>query len=50
MKETIRPTGMKLTKISVPFGAIGIIYEARISRRLRPRGALASPVEKGGKL
>ena len=29
LKETIRPNGMKLTKISVPFGAIGIIYEAR---------------------
>lgn len=29
LKETIRPNGMKLTKISVPFGVIGIIYEAR---------------------
>ena len=27
--ETVRPNGMKLTKISVPFGVIGIIYEAR---------------------
>ncbi len=27
--ETIRPNGMKLTKVSVPFGVIGIIYEAR---------------------
>ena len=27
--ETIRPNGMKLTKMSVPFGVIGIIYEAR---------------------
>lgn len=29
LKETLRPNGMKLTKISVPFGVIGIIYEAR---------------------
>ena len=29
LKEIIRPNGMKLTKISVPFGVIGIIYEAR---------------------
>lgn len=29
LKESIRPNGMKLTKISVPFGVIGIIYEAR---------------------
>lgn len=29
LKEAIRPNGMKLTKISVPFGVIGIIYEAR---------------------
>ena len=29
LKETVRPNGMKLTKISVPFGVIGIIYEAR---------------------
>ena len=28
-KETIRPNGMKLTQISVPFGVIGVIYEAR---------------------
>ena len=27
--ETTRPNGMTLTKISVPFGVIGIIYEAR---------------------
>ena len=27
--ETTRPNGMKLTKMSVPFGVIGIIYEAR---------------------
>ena len=25
----VRPNGMKLTKVSVPFGVIGIIYEAR---------------------
>lgn len=29
LKETERPNGMKITKISVPFGVIGIIYEAR---------------------
>ena len=29
LKETVRPNGMKLTKISVPFGVIGVIYEAR---------------------
>ena len=27
--ETIRPNGMKITKITVPFGVVGIIYEAR---------------------
>lgn len=27
--EVDRPNGMKITKISVPFGVIGIIYEAR---------------------
>lgn len=29
LKETIRPNGMRLTKVSVPFGVIGTIYEAR---------------------
>ncbi len=29
LKETVRPNGMKLRKVSVPFGVIGIIYEAR---------------------
>lgn len=29
LKETTRPNGMKLSKVSVPFGVIGIIYEAR---------------------
>ncbi|WP_294472426.1 glutamate-5-semialdehyde dehydrogenase [uncultured Bacteroides sp.] len=29
LKESERPNGMKITKISVPFGVIGIIYEAR---------------------
>ena len=29
LAETVRPNGMKLTKVSVPFGVIGIIYEAR---------------------
>ena len=27
--ETVRPNGMKIQKMSVPFGVIGIIYEAR---------------------
>lgn len=27
--ETVRPNGMKITKISVPFGVVGVIYEAR---------------------
>lgn len=27
--ETDRPNGMKITKVSVPFGVIGIVYEAR---------------------
>lgn len=29
LKESIRPNGMHLRKVSVPFGVIGIIYEAR---------------------
>ncbi|NDV66379.1 glutamate-5-semialdehyde dehydrogenase [Bacteroides sp. 224] len=29
LKEETRPNGMKLRKVSVPFGVIGIIYEAR---------------------
>lgn len=29
LKEDVRPNGMKLKKICVPFGVIGIIYEAR---------------------
>lgn len=29
LMETQRPNGMKITKISVPFGVVGIIYEAR---------------------
>lgn len=29
LSETIRPNGLQITKISVPFGVIGIIYEAR---------------------
>ena len=29
LKESVRPDGMRLTKVSVPFGVIGIIYEAR---------------------
>ncbi|MCD7935901.1 MAG: glutamate-5-semialdehyde dehydrogenase [Tannerellaceae bacterium] len=29
LEETTRPNGMQIRKISVPFGVIGIIYEAR---------------------
>ena len=29
LKEEIRPNGLKIKKITVPFGVIGIIYEAR---------------------
>lgn len=29
LSETTRPNGMKISKITVPFGVIGIIYEAR---------------------
>ncbi|MEN6453215.1 MAG: glutamate-5-semialdehyde dehydrogenase [Prolixibacteraceae bacterium] len=29
LKEAVRPNGMRITKIAVPFGVIGIIYEAR---------------------
>ena len=29
LMETERPNGLKITKVSVPFGVIGIIYEAR---------------------
>ncbi|HSH20642.1 MAG TPA: glutamate-5-semialdehyde dehydrogenase [Draconibacterium sp.] len=29
LKEEVRPNGLKITKITVPFGVIGIIYEAR---------------------
>ena len=29
LMETERPNGMKITKVSVPFGVVGIIYEAR---------------------
>ena len=29
LREDIRPNGLKLKRISVPFGVIGIIYEAR---------------------
>jgi glutamate-5-semialdehyde dehydrogenase len=29
LKETVHPNGMKITKTSVPFGLIGVIYEAR---------------------
>ena len=29
LSETLRPNGLKISKVSVPFGVIGIIYEAR---------------------
>lgn len=29
LMETTRPNGMKITRISVPFGVVGVIYEAR---------------------
>ena len=29
LKETLRPNGLQIQKITVPFGVIGIIYEAR---------------------
>ena len=29
LSENIRPNGLKITKVAVPFGVIGIIYEAR---------------------
>lgn len=29
LKQDVRPNGMKMNKISVPFGVIGVIYEAR---------------------
>ncbi len=29
LKETVRPNGLRIKKITVPFGVIGIIYEAR---------------------
>jgi glutamate-5-semialdehyde dehydrogenase len=29
LRETVHPNGMKIKKISVPFGVIGVIYEAR---------------------
>ena len=29
LEETVRPNGLKLKKVSVPFGVIGVIYEAR---------------------
>jgi len=29
VSESLRPNGLKITKITVPFGVIGIVYEAR---------------------
>lgn len=29
LRQDIRPNGMKLTRVSVPFGVVGVIYEAR---------------------
>ena len=29
ISETVRPNGLKITRVTVPFGVIGIVYEAR---------------------
>ena len=29
LRDTVRPNGLKIRQVSVPFGVIGIIYEAR---------------------
>ena len=29
LDRTVRPNGMRITRVSVPFGVIGVIYEAR---------------------
>ena len=29
LSDTVRPNGLKITKVTVPFGVIGIVYEAR---------------------
>jgi glutamate-5-semialdehyde dehydrogenase len=29
LRETVRPNGLKIKRVSVPFGVIGVIYEAR---------------------
>ena len=29
LRDTVRPNGLKIKQVSVPFGVIGIIYEAR---------------------
>jgi glutamate-5-semialdehyde dehydrogenase len=29
LSETVRPNGMRIRKISVPFGVVGVVYEAR---------------------
>ncbi len=29
LEETVRPNGMRLKKVAVPFGVVGVIYEAR---------------------
>ncbi|MBQ4278911.1 MAG: glutamate-5-semialdehyde dehydrogenase [Rikenellaceae bacterium] len=29
LEESVRPNGMRITKVSVPFGVIGVVYEAR---------------------
>lgn len=29
LSETVRPNGMKISKVRVPFGVVGVIYEAR---------------------
>ena len=40
MDEFTRPNGMKIRKVRVPMGVIGVIYESRpMSRRTRSRSA-----------
>ena len=29
LDRTVRPNGMEIRKVSVPFGVVGVIYEAR---------------------
>lgn len=53
LSETVRPNGMRITKVSVPFGVIGVIYEARPNVTIDVFGlcfkAGSAAVLKGGK-